>query len=89
MTPILILEASVEPPSGSNLVDRERKRERREREDPPTGAVEAGLLHRAFEACAELMTWSSPTLSRTGLPLLWDMYEAGLTGDGADAFLIG
>ena len=89
MTPILILEAFVEPPSGSNLIDRERERERREREDPPTGAVEAGLLHRPFEADAELMTWSSPTLSRTGPPLLWDMYEAGLTGDGADAFLIG
>ncbi len=88
MTPILILEAFGQLPS-TDLIVSEREREQREREDPPTGATLVGLLHRAFEARAELMAWSSLSLSRSHLPLLWEMYDAGLTGGGADASMIG
>ena len=88
MTPILILEAFGQLPS-TDLIVSEREREQREREDPPTGVVEVGLLHNIFDARAELMGWSSTLLPRPHLSLLWDMYEAGLTGNGADASLIG
>ena len=88
MTPILILEAFGQLPA-TDLIQSERERERRERESPPKGAVEVGILHRAFESRAELMGWSA-TSPRTPLPSpLWNMFEAGLTSDSVDASLIG
>ena len=87
MTPILLLEAFGELPPTA-WIETERDRERRERESPPTGASVVGLLHRVFDARAELMGWSttSPASSQRNL---WDMYEAGLTADGTDPSLIG
>ena len=87
MTPTLILEAFGELPPTA-WIETERDRERRERESPPTGVSVVGLLHRVFDARAELMGWSttSPASSQRNL---WDMYEAGLTADGTDPSLIG
>ena len=87
MTPILILEAFGELPPTA-LIETEIDRERRERESLPTGVSVVGLLHRVFDARAELMGWSttSPASSQRNL---WDMYEAGLTADGTDPSLIG
>ena len=87
MTPILILKAFGHLPS-TDLIESERERERRERESPPTGVSVVGLLHDAFEARAELMAWSTYD-NPPPHPPLWNMYEAGLTDDGADASLIG
>lgn len=87
MTPILILEAfGGLPPTA--LIEIERERERREEGSPPTGASVVDLLHSAFDARADLMGWSttSPSPSRRSL---WNMFEAGLTGDDADPSLIG
>ena len=78
MTPILVLEAFGELPS-TGILDSERTRERRKLQDPPTGITVVGLLHRAFEARAELMAWSK----------LWELYEAGLVSNGADPSMIG
>ena len=87
MTPILILEAFGElRPTAST--ETERDRERRERESPPTGVSVVGLLHRIFDAGAELMGWSTMS-SASSQRNLWDMYEAGLTADGTDPSLIG
>ena len=87
MTPILILEAFGELPPAA-LIETERDRERRERESPPTGVSVVGLLHRVFDARAELMGWSttSPAPPQRNL---WDMCEAGLTANGTDPSLIG
>lgn len=87
MTPILVLEAFGQLPS-ADLIVSEMERERREREDPPTGAVETGLLHRVFEARAELMGWSTYSQPPPHPPL-WNMFEAGLTGRGTNASMIG
>ena len=88
MTPILILEAFGHLPS-TDLIESERERERRERMDPPKGAVKVGILHHAFESRTELMGWSA-TSPRTPLPPpLWNMFEAGLTDNTEDASLIG
>ena len=87
MTPILILEAFGELPPTA-LIETERERERRERESPPTGVSVVGLLHRVFDARAELMGWSTMS-SASSQRNLWDMYEAGLTADGTDPSLIG
>lgn len=78
MTPILVLEAFGELP-GTGPLGVERARERRELENPPSSVTVAGLLHRAFEARAELMAWSN----------LWNPYEAGLISNGADPSMIG
>ena len=75
---LLVLEAFGELPS-TGLLDSERARERQELEDPPTGVMVVGLLHRAFEARADLLGWSS----------LWNLYEAGLVSNGADPSMIG
>lgn len=88
MTPTVILEAYGRLPS-SNMIEAERERERREREEGPrTGKMVVGLLHVTFDALSELMNWSStsPSPSRNSL---WNMYEAGLTGHGADTAMIG
>ena len=88
VTPIIILEAFGELPA-TELIESERQRERREAELPPSGVVEVGVLHRAFESRAELMGWSA-TSRRAPLPTsLWNMFEAGLTGGTDDASLIG
>ncbi|MCY4558482.1 MAG: hypothetical protein OXF79_19330 [Chloroflexi bacterium] len=87
MTPILLLEAFGELPPTA-WIETERDRERRERESPPTGVSVVGLLHRVFDARAELMGWSttSPAPPQRNL---WDMCEAGLTANGTDPSLIG
>ena len=84
MTPIVILEAFGELPP-TELINAERHRERRER---ATGVTVVGLLHLAFDARAELMGWST-TSSSPSHRSLWNMYEAGLTGDDTDPSLIG
>ena len=88
MRPIVILEAFGEFPC-TELIDSERERERREWEHPPTGVVDVGLLHRSFEARAELMGWTSTSRHTPLPPPLWNMFEAGLTDNGDDASLIG
>ena len=88
MTPLLILEAFGELPA-TELIESERQRERREAEQPPSGVVEVGVLHRAFESRAELMGWSATSRRAPLPPPLWNMFEAGLTGDPDDASLIG
>ena len=88
MTPTPILEAYGRLPS-SNLIDAEKERERRERgAGPPTGKTVVGLLHATFDARSELMNWSSTSPPPSGRSL-WNMYEAGLTGHGADTAMIG
>ncbi len=87
MTPVVILEAFGELPL-TDAIEAERERARRERDNPPTGVSVVGLLHAAFDARAELMGWSitSPSSSPRNL---WEMYEAGLTGDDTDDSMIG
>ena len=87
MTPILILKAFGHLPS-TDLIESERERERREWVDPPTGAVEIGILHRAFEARAEVMGWSTYDKPPPHPPL-WNMFEAGLVDSEDDPSLIG
>ncbi len=87
MTPILILEAFGHL-SATDQIESERERERREWIDPSKGAVQTGILHRIFEARAELMGWATydnPPLH----PPLWNMFEAGLTDSEDDPSLIG
>ena len=79
MRPLVILEAFGKLPS-TDLIAAEREREQRRWEDRPAGAAPVGLLHRAFDARAELMGWSSPRL--------WETYDAELTGP-EDSSLIG
>ena len=88
MTPILILEAFGQLPA-TDLIQSERERERRDWESPPKGAVEVGILHRAFEARAELMGWSATSPHTRLPPPLWNMFEAGLTDATDDVSLIG
>ena len=87
MTPVVILEAFGELPR-TELINAETKRERRERDNPPTGVTVVGLLHAAFDARAELMGWST-TSSSSSRRNLWETYEAGLTGDDTDDSMIG
>ena len=74
MNPTFLLEAFGQLSQGAKLagVDSEEEMD--------------GLFHRVFNARAELMNWSSDWDRRR--PLLWNLYEAGLT-DGTDASLIG
>ena len=88
MTPILILKAFGHLPS-TDLIESERERERREWVDPPTGAVKVGILHRAFEARAEVMGWAATSRSITLPRPLWNMFEAGLVDSEDDPSLIG
>lgn len=75
MPPTFLLEAFGQLSPGSNLSGIDSGEER------------DGLFHRVFEARAELMSWSTGwDLNRR--PLLWNMYDAGLT-DETDASLIG
>ncbi len=88
MTPILILEAFGELPA-TDLVAAERARERHQREHPTAGVVDVSVLHRAFEARAELMGWSV-TSRHVPLPApLWNLFEANLTDGAGDSSLIG
>ena len=87
MTPVVILEGFGELPR-TELINAETKRERLERDNPPTGVTVVGLLHAAFDARAELMGWST-TASSSALRNLWETYEAGLTGDDTDDSMIG
>lgn len=87
MTPVVILEGFGELPR-TERINAERERERRERERPPTGVTVVGLLYTAFDARAELMGWST-TSSSSSQRNLWEMYEAGLTGDDTDDSMIG
>ena len=87
MTPILILKAFGHLPA-TDLIESERERERREWIDPPTGAVEVGILHRAFEARAEVMGWATYDMPPPHPPL-WNMFEAGLVDSEDDPSLIG
>ena len=88
MTPILILKAFGHLPS-TDLIDSERERERREWVNPPTGAVEVSILHRAFEARAEVMGWAATSRSINPPQPLWNMFEAGLVDSEDDPSLIG
>ena len=88
MRPIVIVEAFGEFPS-TDLINSERERERRGWEHPPTGVVDVGLLHRSFEARAELMGWSATSRRAPLSPPLWNMFEAGLTDNRNDTSLIG
>ena len=88
MTPILILKAFGHIPS-TDLIESEKERERRERLNPPTGAVETGILHRAFEARAEIMGWAATSRNNTLPQPIWDMFEAGVTDSEDDPSLIG
>ena len=75
MPPTFLLEAFGQLSPGSKLSGIDSGEER------------DGLFHRVFEARAELMSWSTGwALNRR--PLLWNMYDAGLT-DETDAPLIG
>ncbi len=76
MTPILVLEAFGNLPSTLTL-DAERERERLLMEKPPTGISVAGLLHVAVESRTELMGWRN----------LWNLFEAGLTGDDGPSMI--
>ena len=87
MTPILILKAFGHLPS-TDLIESERERERRKWVDPPRGAAEIGILHRAVEARAELMGWSTYDKSPPHPPL-WNMFEAGLFDGEDDPSLVG
>ena len=62
MTPKVILEAFGELPR-NELINAATERERRERNNPPTGVTVVGLLHSAFDARAELMSWSTTSSS--------------------------
>ena len=69
MPPTFLLEAFGQLSPGSNLSGIDSGEER------------DGLFHRVFEARAELMSWSTGwDLNRR--PLLWNMYDAGLTDQG-------
>ena len=73
MTPTFLLEAFGELSPGTHLagIDSEEDRD--------------GLFHRVFEARAELMSWSTGWARRR--PLLWNLYDAGLTSE-TDASLV-
>ena len=75
MTPTFFLEAFGRLSPGTKLagIDSEEEKD--------------GLFHRVFEARAGLMSWST-AWDRRRRPLLWNLYDAGLT-DGTDASLIG
>ena len=78
MTTALVLEAFGQLGHAGRL-DAERVRERRGLESGPAVVATVGLLHRAFESRAEMMSWDD----------LWSVYEAGLVGSGADPAMVG
>ena len=88
MTPILILKAFGHLPS-TDLIESERERERREWMDSSRGAVEVGILHRAFEARAEVMGWASTSHDNDFPQPLWHIFGAGLFDGEDDPSLIG
>ena len=75
MTPNFLIEAFGQHSPGSELasIDSEEEKD--------------GLFHRVFEARAELMGWSTGWAAHRS-PLLWNIYDAGLT-HSTDASLIG
>ena len=80
MKPLVILEAfGTLPATPSDTA--ERQRESTHREEQPTVEVPVGLLHRAFDARAKLMAWSSSRL--------WNTYDAKLTAPDSDSSLLG
>ena len=68
MPPTFLLEAFGQLSPGSKLSGIDSGEER------------DGLFHRVFEARAELMSWSTGW-ARNRRPLLWNMYDAGLTDE--------
>ena len=83
MTASLILEAFVDPSASGPVIS---EREGRKRQTPSSAATEMSLLHIAFDARANLMAWAASSSSHRNL---WNLYEAGLTGDRHDAALVG
>lgn len=75
MTPTFLLEAFGQFSPGAALAGHRSSGDR------------DGTFHGVFNGRAELMNWSNDW-SRRGSPLLWNLYEAGLS-DTADASVVG